>query len=57
VEHIVYRGQTLTLTVRCGTQRLQADLPTHAGVLPEKGGEITLAVAPEDVTFIEKAAA
>lgn len=52
VEHIVYRGQILTLNIRCGGRLLQADLPTHAGVLPEKGGEVTLAVAAEDVTLI-----
>ncbi|CAN7654624.1 ABC transporter ATP-binding protein [Neorhizobium sp. LjRoot104] len=52
VEHVVYRGQILTLTVRSGNYRLQADLLTHAGILPEKGSEVTLSVAPQDVTFI-----
>ncbi len=52
VEHIVYRGQTLTLNVRCGSRLLQADLPTHAGMLPERGSTVTLSVAPEDVTLV-----
>ncbi|WP_377297877.1 ABC transporter ATP-binding protein [Rhizobium sp. SGZ-381] len=52
VEHVVYRGQTLTLQVRCGDRLLQADLPTHAGVLPEKQSEVTLSVAAEDVTLV-----
>ncbi len=52
VEHVVYRGQILTMNVRCGKKLLQADLPTHAGSLPEKGSEVTLSVAPEDVTLI-----
>jgi putative spermidine/putrescine transport system ATP-binding protein len=52
VEHIVYRGQTLTLSVRCGGRLLQADLPTHAGTLPDKGDRVTLTVAPQDVTVI-----
>jgi putative spermidine/putrescine transport system ATP-binding protein len=56
VEHVVYRGQILTLTVRCGSHRLQADLLTHAGALPEKGSLVTLAVAPQDVTFIGQVA-
>ncbi|WP_136684056.1 ABC transporter ATP-binding protein [Falsirhodobacter xinxiangensis] len=56
VEHIVYRGQILTMTVRSGQTRLQADLHTHAGALPEKGQTVTLGVAPEDVTFIGRAA-
>ncbi|MBP2563156.1 putative spermidine/putrescine transport system ATP-binding protein [Neorhizobium galegae] len=57
VEHIVYRGQILTLSVRCGSRLLQADLPTHAGVLPQKGDQVTLTVAPEDVTLIGREAA
>lgn len=57
VEHIVYRGQMLTLNVRCGGRLLQADLPTHAGGLPEKGDDVTLTVAPEDVTLVGQAAA
>jgi putative spermidine/putrescine transport system ATP-binding protein len=57
VEHIVYRGQILTLSVRCGSRLLQADLPTHAGVLPRKGEQVTLTVAPEDVTLIGREAA
>jgi putative spermidine/putrescine transport system ATP-binding protein len=56
VEHIVYRGQVLTLTVRCGSRSLQADLLTHAGLFQEKGSEITLAVAPGDVTLIGEVA-
>lgn len=56
VEHIVYRGQILTLNIRCGGRLLQADLPTHAGVLPEKGSEVTLAVAPQDVTLVGQVA-
>ncbi|WP_320197630.1 ABC transporter ATP-binding protein [Agrobacterium sp. rho-13.3] len=52
VEHIVYRGQILTLNVRCGGRLLQADLPTHAGSLPDKGSEVVLAVAPQDLTLI-----
>ncbi|WP_117194822.1 ABC transporter ATP-binding protein [Rhizobium terrae] len=57
VEHIVYRGQILTLSVRCGSRVLQADLPTHAGVLPKKGDNVTLTVAPDDVTLIGREAA
>ncbi|CDN57462.1 Spermidine/putrescine ABC transporter ATPase subunit (plasmid) [Neorhizobium galegae bv. officinalis bv. officinalis str. HAMBI 1141] len=56
VEHIVYRGQILTLNIRCGGRLLQADLPTHAGVLPEKGDEVTLAVAAQDVTLVGQVA-
>ncbi len=52
VEHIVYRGQLLSLSVRCGEKLLQADLPTHAGALPQKGDEIALAVSPQDVTVV-----
>jgi len=52
VEHIVYRGEIVTLTARSGAAVLKADLPTHAGKLPEKGSRVTLAVAPEDVTVI-----
>ena len=52
VEHVVYRGQTLSLTLRCGERLLQADLPTHAGAMPEKGSRVSLAVSPEDVTVI-----
>jgi putative spermidine/putrescine transport system ATP-binding protein len=55
VEHLVYRGQIMTVTVRCGEKRLQADLPTHAGNLPDKGSELTLTVAPEDVTLVGQA--
>ncbi|WP_416067290.1 ABC transporter ATP-binding protein [Rhizobium sp. ZK1] len=57
VEHIVYRGQILTLSVRCGGRLLQADLPTHAGILPRKGDDVTLTVAPDDVTLIGREAA
>jgi putative spermidine/putrescine transport system ATP-binding protein len=57
VEHIVYRGQTLSLNVRCGAKLLQADLPTHAGGLPDKGDVVTLTVAPEDVTLVGQDAA
>lgn len=56
VEHIVYRGQILTLNIRCGGRLLQADLPTHAGVLPEKGDEVTLAVAAQDITLVGQVA-
>jgi putative spermidine/putrescine transport system ATP-binding protein len=56
VEHIVYRGQILTLNIRCGGRLLQADLPTHAGILPDKGSEVTLAVAPQDVTLVGQVA-
>lgn len=52
VEHSVYRGETLTLSVRSGDKVLLADLHTHAGKLPLKGDRVTLAVAPDDVTFI-----
>nr|WP_280517805.1 ABC transporter ATP-binding protein [Falsirhodobacter halotolerans] len=52
VEDVIYRGQIMTITVRAGTVALQADIPTHAGSLPERGQEITLTVAPEDVTLI-----
>ncbi|QCI99719.1 ABC transporter ATP-binding protein [Agrobacterium larrymoorei] len=52
VEHIVYRGQLLSLSVRCGEKLLRADLPTHAGALPQKGDEIALAVSPQDVTVV-----
>ncbi|WP_288430878.1 ABC transporter ATP-binding protein [uncultured Agrobacterium sp.] len=52
VEYIVYRGQLLSLSVRCGEKLLQADLPTHAGALPQKGAEIALAVSPQDVTVV-----
>ena len=57
VEHFVYRGQILTLSVRSGESLLLADLHTHAGHLPAKGDRVTLTVAPEDVTFIGQAAA
>ncbi|WP_113340592.1 ABC transporter ATP-binding protein [Rhizobium cremeum] len=57
VEHVVYRGQILTLSVRCGGRLLQADLPTHAGILPRKGDDVTLTVAPDDVTLIGREAA
>ncbi|MCJ7994201.1 ABC transporter ATP-binding protein [Rhizobium cremeum] len=57
VEHVVYRGQLLTLSVRCGGRLLQADLPTHAGILPRKGDDVTLTVAPDDVTLIGREAA
>ena len=56
VEHVVYRGQTLSLTVRCANRLLQADLPTHAGEMPEKGSAISLAVSPQDVTLIGQVA-
>jgi putative spermidine/putrescine transport system ATP-binding protein len=56
VEHVTYRGQMLTLGVRAGDHRLQADLPTHAAALPAKGERVTLSVAPEDVTLIGEAA-
>lgn len=56
VEHIIYRGQMLTLNVRCGGKLLQADLPTHAGTLPDKGDTVTLTVAPEDVTLVGQVA-
>ena len=52
VEHVVYRGQTLSLGVRCGDRLLQADLPTHAGKLPGKGDHVVLSVSPDDVTVI-----
>ncbi len=52
VENIVYRGQMLTLNVRSGDVLLQADLPTHAGALPDKGDAVSLTVAPKDVTLI-----
>ncbi|WHA42710.1 ABC transporter ATP-binding protein [Agrobacterium larrymoorei] len=52
VEHIVYRGQLLSLSVRSGGKLLQADLPTHAGALPQKGDEIALSVSPQDVTVV-----
>ena len=52
VEHILYRGEIVTLTARSGEAVLRADLPTHAGKLPERGSRVTLAVAPEDVTLI-----
>ncbi len=55
VEHIVYRGQVQSMTVRCGEQRLQADLFTHAGQLPQIGDRVSLAVAAEDITLIGKA--
>ncbi|WP_367353661.1 ABC transporter ATP-binding protein [Agrobacterium pusense] len=55
VEHVTYRGQMLTLGVRAGDHRLQADLPTHAATLPAKGERVTLSVAPEDVTLIGEA--
>jgi putative spermidine/putrescine transport system ATP-binding protein len=44
------------LTVRCGAQHLQADLPTHAGGLPDKGAQVLLGVFPQDVTFIGQVA-
>ena len=52
VEHRVYRGQYLTLTVACGAHRLLADIPTQTGVDPQPGDAVTLAVAREDVTPI-----
>ncbi|MGU3575588.1 ABC transporter ATP-binding protein [Brucellaceae bacterium C25G] len=52
VEHVVYRGQMLTITVRVGDHLLQADLPTHSTALPVKGETVTLKVAPEDVTLV-----
>lgn len=52
VEHYVYRGQILTISVRSGESLLLADLHTHAGNLPATGDQVTLVVAPEDVTFI-----
>ncbi|MEI4485118.1 ABC transporter ATP-binding protein [Frigidibacter sp. MR17.14] len=57
VETLVYRGQVLTLGVDVGGKRLTADLHTHAGHLPARGETVTLAVAPEDVTFLSGAAA
>ncbi len=56
VEHVVYRGQILTIAVRAGDHRLQADLPTHAATLPAKGDRVTLSVAPDDVTLVGEAA-
>ena len=56
VEHVVYRGHILTLTVRSGRHKLQADPLTHAGVLPQKGDDVTLTVAPDDVAFIGQVA-
>jgi putative spermidine/putrescine transport system ATP-binding protein len=56
VEHLVYRGQLLTLTVRVGERTIVADLPTHAGKLPALGETVSLSIAPDDVTLIGEAA-
>ncbi|GLQ11907.1 ABC transporter ATP-binding protein [Devosia yakushimensis] len=56
VEHLVYRGQILTLTVKVGERTIIADLPTHAGKLPVTGETIALSIAPDDVTLIGEAA-
>ncbi|MFK0386458.1 ABC transporter ATP-binding protein [Agrobacterium sp. NPDC090273] len=56
VDHVVYRGQMLTISVKTGDHRLQADLPTHAATLPMKGDHVTLSVAPDDVTLVGEAA-
>jgi putative spermidine/putrescine transport system ATP-binding protein len=52
VSHLVYRGETLTLTVDISGRSLTVDLPTHAGALPQRGETITLSVTPEDITLI-----
>ncbi|MCS2608084.1 ABC transporter ATP-binding protein [Halomonas dongshanensis] len=52
VENVVYRGQLMSITVAAQGVRLQADIPTHAGALPERGQQVTLSVAPEDVTLV-----
>ncbi|MDR3471104.1 MAG: ABC transporter ATP-binding protein [Devosia sp.] len=52
VEQLTYRGELLSLAVRVGPHLLQADVPTHAAALPEKGAPVSLAVAPADVTPI-----
>ena len=52
VQHLVYRGDTLTLTVDVGDRPFLVDLPTHAGTLPSRGDTVTLAVARDDVTMV-----
>ncbi|HEY4200375.1 MAG TPA: ABC transporter ATP-binding protein [Devosiaceae bacterium] len=52
VQHLVYRGDTLTLDVSVGDKTLRVDLPTHAGTLPHQGDTISLSVASDDVTVI-----
>jgi len=56
VKHLVYRGDMLTLNVSVGEHLFTVDLPTHAGILPERGDKVTLAVARGDVTVIGAAA-
>lgn len=52
VEHVVYRGEILTLTVRSGERTIRADVLTHAGSLPAKGDHVALRVAEGDVTLV-----
>lgn len=52
VEHFVYRGQILTLTVNTGTLHLTADIPTSADAMPALGDRVTLSANPADVTVI-----
>src|SRR5690606_19592166 len=52
VAGMVYRGETLSLTVLAGPHALKVDLPTHAAQLPGKGDAIVLGVDPHDVTLL-----
>jgi putative spermidine/putrescine transport system ATP-binding protein len=56
VRHLVYRGETMTLSVDIGGQLVTVDLPTHAGTLPERGDTIAVSLASEDVTLIGEVA-
>ena len=52
VEHIVYRGEILSLTVKVGSHLIQSDNLTRAAIIPRKGDTVGLSIAPDDVTII-----
>jgi putative spermidine/putrescine transport system ATP-binding protein len=55
VEHIVYRGEILSLTVKVGSHRIQSDSLTRAAIIPRKGDVVGLSIAADDVTVIPSA--
>jgi putative spermidine/putrescine transport system ATP-binding protein len=52
VEHIVYRGEILSMNVAVGLHRIQTDSLTRAAIIPRKGDVVGLSIMADDVTVI-----